>query len=504
MRTIDRLPSSDRLLFMRIALEALTFDDVLLQPDYSDVLPREVSLATQLTAEITLNIPLLSAAMDTVTESELAIALAQEGGVGVIHKNMPPNAQAREVRKVKKFESGIVRNPITVTPDMTIREVIDLTKSMSISGVPVVEGKQTIGIVTHRDLRFETKLDAPVSSVMTPQDRLVTIREGADDEEVLSLLHKYRIEKVLVVGDDFELRGMITAKDFQKAKDYPNACKDNRGALRVGAAVGTGYDTDERIESLVEAGVDFVVVDTSHGFSKGVVDRVRRTREQYPDLQIIGGNIVTGDAALALVDAGADAVKVGIGPGSICTTRVVAGVGVPQISAVAEVAAVLAKKGIPFIADGGIRYSGDIAKALVAGAYSVMIGGLFAGTEESPGEVELFQGRSYKSYRGMGSIGAMGQAHGSSDRYFQDTTAELEKLVPEGIEGRVAYKGSMVAIVHQLMGGVRAAMGYTGSHNIDEMRTRPKFVRITGAGMRESHVHDVTITKEAPNYRTNN
>jgi IMP dehydrogenase len=504
MRTIDRLPSSDRLLFMRIALEALTFDDVLLQPDYSDVLPREVSLATQLTAEITLNIPLLSAAMDTVTESELAIALAQEGGVGVIHKNMPPDAQAREVRRVKKFESGIVRNPITVTPDMTIREVIDLTKSMSISGVPVVEGKQTIGIVTHRDLRFETKLDAPVSSVMTPQDRLVTIREGADDEEVLSLLHKYRIEKVLVVGDDFELLGMITAKDFQKAKDYPNACKDNRGALRVGAAVGTGYDTDERIESLVEAGVDFVVVDTSHGFSKGVVDRVRRTREQYPDLQIIGGNIVTGDAALALVDAGADAVKVGIGPGSICTTRVVAGVGVPQISAVAEVAAVLAKKGIPFIADGGIRYSGDIAKALVAGAYSVMIGGLFAGTEESPGEVELFQGRSYKSYRGMGSIGAMGQAHGSSDRYFQDTTAELEKLVPEGIEGRVAYKGSMVAIVHQLMGGVRAAMGYTGSHNIDEMRTRPKFVRITGAGMRESHVHDVTITKEAPNYRTNN
>ncbi len=489
---------------MRIALEALTFDDVLLQPDYSDVLPREVSLATQLTAEITLNIPLLSAAMDTVTESELAIALAQEGGVGVIHKNMPPDAQAREVHKVKKFESGIVRNPITVTPDMTIREVIDLTKSMSISGVPVVDGKQTIGIVTHRDLRFETKLDAPVSSVMTPQDRLVTIREGADDEEVLSLLHKYRIEKVLVVGDDFELLGMITAKDFQKAKDYPNACKDNRGALRVGAAVGTGYDTDERIESLVEAGVDFVVVDTSHGFSKGVVDRVRRTREQYPDLQIIGGNIVTGDAALALVDAGADAVKVGIGPGSICTTRVVAGVGVPQISAVAEVAAVLAKKGIPFIADGGIRYSGDIAKALVAGCYSVMIGGLFAGTEESPGEVELFQGRSYKSYRGMGSIGAMGQAHGSSDRYFQDTTAELEKLVPEGIEGRVAYKGSMVAIVHQLMGGVRAAMGYTGSHNIDEMRTRPKFVRITGAGMRESHVHDVTITKEAPNYRTNN
>ena len=488
---------------MRIALEALTFDDVLLQPDYSDVLPREVSLSTKLTAEITLNIPLLSAAMDTVTESNLAIALAQEGGIGVIHKNMQPEAQAREVRKVKKFESGIVRNPITVTPDMTIREVMDLTRSMSISGVPVVDGKQTIGIVTHRDLRFETKLDAPVSTVMTPQDRLVTIREGADDDEVLSLLHKYRIEKVLVVGDDFELLGMITAKDFQKAKDYPRACKDDRGALRVGAAVGTGYDTDERVAALVQAGVDFVVVDTSHGFSKGVVDRVSQIRGHYPDLQIIAGNIVTGDAALALVDAGADAVKVGIGPGSICTTRVVAGVGVPQISAVAEVAAVLAKKGVPFIADGGIRYSGDIAKALVAGAYSVMIGGLFAGTEESPGEVELFQGRSYKSYRGMGSIGAMGQAHGSSDRYFQDTTEELEKLVPEGIEGRVAYKGSMVAIVHQLMGGVRAAMGYTGSHDIDEMRTRPKFVRITGAGMRESHVHDVTITKEAPNYRTN-
>jgi IMP dehydrogenase len=488
---------------MRIALEALTFDDVLLQPDYSDVLPREVGLSTKLTAEITLNIPLLSAAMDTVTESNLAIALAQEGGVGVIHKNMQPEAQAREVRKVKKFESGIVRNPITVTPDMTIREVMDLTKSMNISGVPVVDGKQTIGIVTHRDLRFETKLDAPVSTVMTPQDRLVTIREGADDDEVLSLLHKYRIEKVLVVGDDFELLGMITAKDFQKAKDYPRACKDDHGALRVGAAVGTGYDTDERVAALVQAGVDFVVVDTSHGFSKGVIDRVSQIRGHYPDLQIVAGNIVTGDAALALVDAGADAVKVGIGPGSICTTRVVAGVGVPQISAVAEVAAVLEKKGVPFIADGGIRYSGDIAKALVAGAYSVMIGGLFAGTEESPGEVELFQGRSYKSYRGMGSIGAMGQVHGSSDRYFQDTTEELEKLVPEGIEGRVAYKGSMVAIVHQLMGGVRAAMGYTGSHDINEMRTRPKFVRITGAGMRESHVHDVTITKEAPNYRTN-
>jgi IMP dehydrogenase len=375
---------------------------------------------------------------------------------------------------------------------------------MGISGVPVVRGKETIGIVTGRDLRFETNLDAPVSTVMTPQDRLVTVREGAPDEEVLSLLHKHRIEKVLVVADNFELRGMITAKDFQKASEYPRACKDARGALRVGAAVGTGYDTDDRVAALVDAGVDVIIVDTSHGFSKGVIDRVRQIKKQYPDLQVIGGNIVTGDAAEALIAAGADGVKVGIGPGSICTTRVVAGVGVPQVSAVAEVAEVLQSKGIPLIADGGIRYSGDIAKALVAGAYSVMIGGLFAGTEESPGEVELYQGRSYKSYRGMGSVGAMGQKHGSSDRYFQDATEELEKLVPEGIEGRVAYKGSLVAIVHQLIGGVRAAMGYTGSHNIDEMRTRPKFVKITGAGMKESHVHDVTITKEAPNYRTNN
>jgi IMP dehydrogenase len=498
------LPFSDRKLDMRIAKDALTFDDVLLQPAYSEVLPREVDLSTRLTTGITLNLPMLSAAMDTVTEARLAIALAQEGGLGIIHKNMQPDMQAREVLKVKKFESGIVRDPITVSPDMTIRAVIDLTKAMGISGVPVVAGKETIGIVTHRDLRFETHLDAPVSSVMTPQDRLVTVREGADDDEVRSLLHKHRIEKVLVVSDGFELRGMITAKDFQKASEFPRACKDDRGALRVGAAVGTGYDTDERVAALVEAGVDVVVVDTSHGFSKGVIDRVAQIKNDYPDLQLIGGNIVTADAAEALVKAGADGVKVGIGPGSICTTRVVAGVGVPQISAVAEVAAALAKKGVPLIADGGIRYSGDIAKALVAGAYSVMIGGLFAGTEESPGEVELYQGRSYKSYRGMGSIGAMGLKHGSSDRYFQDTTEELEKLVPEGIEGRVAYKGSMVAIVHQLMGGVRAAMGYTGSQTIDEMRTRPKFVKITTAGMRESHVHDVTITKEAPNYRTNN
>ena len=487
---------------MRIAKEALTFDDVLLQPGYSEVLPREVDLSTRLTAEITLNIPILSAAMDTVTEARLAIALAQEGGMGVIHKNMTIEDQARQVHTVKKFESGIVRDPITVSPDMTIREVIDLTSAMGISGVPVVSQKQTVGIVTGRDLRFETQLDAPVSTVMTPQDRLVTVGEGADEEEVVSLLHQHRIEKVLVVNDNFELKGMITAKDFQKAKDFPRACKDNSGALRVGAAVGTGYDTDDRVDALVDAGVDMLVVDTSHGFSRGVLDRVGLIKQKYPDLQVLGGNIVTGDAAEALVKAGADGVKVGIGPGSICTTRVVAGVGVPQVSAVAEVAEALKKKGIPLIADGGIRYSGDIAKALVAGAYSVMIGGLFAGTEESPGEVELYQGRSYKSYRGMGSIGAMGQSHGSSDRYFQDATEELEKLVPEGIEGRVAYKGSLIAIVHQLIGGIRAAMGYTGSGTIEEMRTRPQFVRITSAGMKESHVHDVTITKEAPNYRT--
>lgn len=489
---------------MRIAREALTFDDVLLQPGYSDVLPREVDLSTRLTAEIGLSIPILSSAMDTVTEARLAIALAQEGGLGVIHKNMSIDEQARQVATVKKFESGIVRDPITVSPDMTIREVIDLTRAMGISGVPVVNEKETVGIVTHRDLRFETQLDAPVSAVMTPKERLVTVGEGADEEEVLSLLHQHRIEKVLVVDDTFRLKGMITAKDFQKAKDFPRACKDSSGALRVGAAVGTGYDTDDRVEALIAAGVDVLVVDTSHGYSKGVLDRIRRIKDTHTDMQVIGGNIVTGDAALALVESGADGVKVGIGPGSICTTRVVAGVGVPQVSAVAEVAAALAKSGVPFIADGGIRYSGDIAKALVAGANSVMIGGLFAGTEESPGEVELYQGRSYKSYRGMGSLGAMGESHGSSDRYFQDTTEELEKLVPEGIEGRVAYKGSLVAIVHQLVGGVRAAMGYTGSSTIEEMRTRPEFVKITSAGRKESHVHDVTITKEAPNYRSTN
>ncbi len=487
---------------LRIAKNALTFDDVLLQPGYSEVLPREVDLSTRLTSEITLSIPILSAAMDTVTESRLAIALAQEGGLGVIHKNMSVEEQAHQVLTVKKFESGIVRDPITVDSSMTIREVMELTAAMGISGVPVVDNKVTVGIVTGRDLRFETQLDAQVSTVMTPQDRLVTVREGAENKEVLSLLHQHRIEKVLIVGDNFELKGMITAKDFQKAKDYPRACKDNSGALRVGAAVATGYDTDDRVAALVAAGVDVVVVDTSHGFSKGVIDRVRSIKTTYPDLQVIGGNIVTGDAALALVEAGANGIKVGIGPGSICTTRIVAGVGMPQISAVAEIAAALKGKGIPLIADGGIRYSGDIAKALVAGAYSVMIGGMFAGTEESPGEVELYKGRSYKAYRGMGSVGAMGQSHGSSDRYFQDTTEELEKLVPEGIEGRVAYKGSLVAIIHQLIGGVRAAMGYTGCATIEEMRTKPKFVRITSAGMRESHVHDVTITKEAPNYST--
>ncbi len=489
---------------MRIAKEALTFDDVLLQPGYSEILPRDVDLSTALTRDIRLSIPLLSAAMDTVTEARLAIALAQEGGLGVVHKNMTIEEQARNVLTVKKFESGMVRNPITVSSDMSIREVIDLTHAMGISGVPVVDNDETVGIVTHRDLRFETQLDAPVSTVMTPQDRLVTVREGASEDEVLGLLHKHRIEKVLVVGDNFRLEGMITAKDFQKAKDFPLACKDSSGALRVGAAVGTGADTDDRVEALVNAGVDVVVVDTAHGHSKGVIDRVARIKSKYPHMQVIGGNIATGAAAEALVEAGADGVKVGIGPGSICTTRVVAGVGVPQVSAVAEVAEAMAKAGVPLIADGGIRYSGDIAKALAAGAYSVMVGGLFAGTEESPGEVELYQGRSYKSYRGMGSVGAMGGSQGSKDRYFQDATEELEKLVPEGIEGRVAYKGGLVAIVHQLIGGVRAAMGYTGCASIDEMRTKPQFVRMTGAGIKESHVHDVTITKEAPNYRSQN
>ncbi len=486
---------------MRLIQEALTFDDVLLEPAYSEVLPRDVSLRTRLTAEIELHLPIVSAAMDTVTEARLAIALAQEGGIGVIHKNMNPAAQAREVLRVKKYESGIINDPITVAPDKTIREVLELTRAHGISGVPVVDGERTVGIVTNRDLRFETRLDLLVSDVMTPRDRLVTVREGAAKEEVLHLLHKHRIEKVLIVDENDRLKGMITAKDFQKATDFPRACKDERGALRVAAAIGTSSDTDERTAMLVEAGVDVIIVDTSHGHTLGVLDRVRRVKQAYPHIQVIGGNIVTGDAAKALVEAGADGVKVGIGPGSICTTRVVTGVGVPQVTAVANVAAALKGTGVPVIADGGIRYSGDLAKAIVAGAHSIMVGSLFAGTEESPGEVELYQGRSYKTYRGMGSLSAMAQRHGSSDRYFQDATDEVEKLVPEGIEGRVPYKGSLLGIIHQLAGGLRSAMGYTGCSTIEEMRTRPKFMRITNAGVRESHVHDVAITKEAPNYR---
>ena len=484
---------------MRIIEEALTFDDVLLVPAYSEVLPREVDLSTQLTRSIRLNLPMLSAAMDTVTEARLAITIAQEGGMGIIHKNMSIAAQAREVSRVKKYESGVIKDPIAITPDKTIREVLELTKAKNISGVPVVVNGKAVGIVTHRDLRFETRLDAPVSQVMTPQDQLVTVRENAPKVEVLALLHKHRIEKVLVVDADFNLKGMITVKDFQKATEFPRACKDEHGALRVGAAVGPGGDLMERVAALREAHVDVVIVDTAHGHSKGVLDAVRRIKEQWPDQQVIGGNIVTAVAALALVNAGADGVMVGIGPGSICTTRIVAGVGVPQISAVANVAKALQGTGVPLIADGGIRFSGDIAKALVAGAHSVMMGGIFAGTEESPGEVELFQGASYKSYRGMGSVAAMAQ--GSKDRYFQDATEELEKLVPEGVEGRVPYKGSVVTILHQLAGGLRAAMGYTGSATIKDMRTKPGFVRITNAGYRESHVHDVQITKEAPNYR---
>jgi IMP dehydrogenase len=486
---------------MRILEEALTFDDVLLVPAYSDFLPRDADLSTQLTRGIRLNLPIVSAAMDTVTEARLAITMAQEGGIGIIHKNMSIEAQAREVAKVKKFESGVIHDPFTISPDKTIREVLELTRSKNISGVPVVVGTKAVGIVTHRDLRFETKLDAPVSTVMTPQERLVTVRENAPKEEVLALLHKHRIEKVLVVDADFNLKGMITVKDFQKATEFPRAAKDDRGALRVGAAVGTGAETMDRVAALREVGVDVIVVDTAHGHSSGVIRMIREIKKAWPDQQVIGGNIVTADAAMALVEAGVDGVKVGIGPGSICTTRVVAGVGVPQITAVANVAEALKNTDVPLIADGGVRFSGDIAKALVAGAHSVMCGGMFAGTEESPGEVELYQGASYKSYRGMGSLGAMSQAYGSKDRYFQDATQELEKLVPEGIEGRVPYKGSVVTILHQLAGGLRAAMGYTGCRTIAELRTRPKFVRITSAGVRESHVHDVTITKEAPNYR---
>ncbi|RMD80438.1 MAG: IMP dehydrogenase [Gammaproteobacteria bacterium] len=484
---------------MRVAEEALTFDDVLLVPAYSEVLPKEVDLRTRLTREITLHIPLVSAAMDTVTEARLAIALAQEGGIGVIHKNMPPEQQAEEVRRVKKYEAGVIKEPITVSPQATVREVLELTRTHNISGVPVVDGDRLVGIVTNRDLRFETRYDAKVAEVMTPRERLVTVREGASREEVVRLLREHRIEKVLVVNDAFQLRGLITVKDIQKASEKPWACKDEQERLRVGAAVGTGPGTEERVEALVAAEVDLIVVDTAHGHSRGVLERVRRIKEAFPQVQVVGGNVATAEGALALVEAGADAVKVGIGPGSICTTRVVTGVGVPQITAVANVARALAGTGVPLIADGGIRYSGDLAKAVAAGAHAVMVGGMFAGTEESPGEVELYQGRSYKSYRGMGSLGAM--QRGSSDRYFQEGETDLEKLVPEGIEGRVPYKGSVVAIIHQLMGGLRAAMGYTGCRTIEEMRTKPQFVRITQAGVRESHVHDVAIVREAPNYR---
>ncbi|HYW91014.1 MAG TPA: IMP dehydrogenase [Gammaproteobacteria bacterium] len=484
---------------MRMTEEALTFDDVLLLPAYSEVLPREVDLGTPLTRDIRVAIPLVGAAMDTVTEARLAIALAQEGGIGIVHKNMSIEQQAQEVATVKKYESGVIKNPIQVSPETTIREVLEITRSRKISGVPVVEGEDLVGIVTSRDLRFVTALDRPVSTIMTPKERLVTVEEGADTSDVIALLHENRIEKVLVVNKGFKLRGMITVKDIQKATDYPHASKDEHGSLRVGAAIGTGSDSEDRAEALVAAGVDVLVVDTAHGHSRGVMERIRWIKKCFPDVQVVGGNVATADGATALAEAGVDAVKVGIGPGSICTTRVVAGVGVPQISAVLNVADALKGTGVPLISDGGIRFSGDLAKAVAAGAHTIMIGSLFAGTEEAPGEVELYQGRSYKSYRGMGSMGAM--ARGSSDRYFQEDVQELAKLVPEGIEGRVPYKGTVVTIVHQLIGGLRASMGYTGCRTIDEMRTRPRFVRITGAGVRESHVHDVSITKEAPNYR---
>jgi IMP dehydrogenase len=488
---------------MQIIQEALTFDDVLLVPAHSTVLPRDVELKTQLTRTITLNIPLISAAMDTVTEARLAIAIAQEGGIGIIHKNMSVDMQVREVLRVKKYESGVIKDPITVSPNATVRDVIELTRAKNISGVPVVDGEELVGIVTSRDLRFETRLDESISSVMTPKERLITVNESASHKEVIALLHKHRIEKVLVVNNDFLLRGLITVKDIQKAKDNPQACKDEQERLRVGAAVGNAGDTDSRVEGLVSAGVDVIIVDTAHGHSQGVLDRVRWIKQNFPNVQVIGGNIATPAAAKALVEAGADGVKVGIGPGSICTTRIVAGVGVPQISAVSNVAAALKGSGVPLIADGGVRYSGDVAKALAAGAHSVMLGGLFAGTEEAPGEVELFQGRSYKSYRGMGSLGAMSQSQGSSDRYFQEEIELVEKLVPEGIEGRVPYKGSVLAIIHQLLGGIRSCMGYTGNQTIAAMHETAQFVRVTSAGMRESHVHDVTITKEAPNYQLN-
>ena len=482
----------------RIAQEALTFDDVLLVPGYSEVVATDVSLKTRLTRAIDLNIPLLSAAMDTVTEANLAIAVAQEGGIGIVHKSMSVAEQAAQVRKVKKYESGVVKDPITIQQDASIGELLELTRKNGISGVPVLAGEDLVGIVTRRDLRFESNFEKPVSSIMTTRDNLVTVGEGASSEEVQALLHKHRIEKILVVNDGFDLKGMITVKDFDKAESFPYAARDSHGQLRVGASVGTSPDTDDRVAALVAAGVDVLVVDTAHGHSKNVLERLRRIKSEYPDMQLIGGNISTGDAALALAQAGADGIKVGIGPGSICTTRIVTGIGVPQITAIENVVTALKDTDIPVIADGGIRFSGDLSKAVAAGAHSVMMGGMFAGTEEAPGEVELYQGRTYKAYRGMGSLGAMAGPEGSSDRYFQDQASG--KLVPEGIEGRVPYKGPVAAIIHQMMGGLRSAMGYTGSIDIETMRTRPRFVRVTDAGMRESHIHDVSITKEAPNY----
>ena len=485
---------------MRVVQKALTFDDVLLIPAHSNVLPRDVSLATRLSRGISLNIPVASAAMDTVTEARLAIAIAQEGGIGVVHKNMPPKAQAAEVTKVKRFESGIVKDPITISPNMKVRDVLKLTGQHRISGLPVINGSgRVVGIVTNRDLRFETKLDQPIKNIMTPRDKLVTVREGATREEAMALMHKYRLERVLVVNKRFELRGLVTVKDILKSTEHPNACKDSQGRLRVGAAIGVGEGTEERAEALVEAGADVIVVDTAHGHSKNVLNRVRWVKRNFPKTQVIGGNIATAAAAKALADHGADGVKVGIGPGSICTTRIVAGIGVPQITAIESVAKGLAKTDIPLIADGGIRFSGDIAKALAAGAHAVMIGSLFAGTEESPGEIELFQGRSYKSYRGMGSLSAMQQ--GAADRYFQDEEPDTDKLVPEGVEGRVPYKGQLGPLVQQLTGGLRSSMGYLGCATIEEVRSRAEFVEITTAGIRESHVHDVQIVKEAPNYR---
>ena len=484
---------------MRVIQKALTFDDVLLLPAHSRVLPREVSLKTRLTRKLELNIPVVSAAMDTVTEARLAIALAQEGGIGIIHKNFPPAVQAAEVAKVKRFESGVLRDPMTVSPEMTVRQVIALQQQHRISGFPVMEGGKVVGIVTNRDLRFETQLDQPVKAIMTPQKRLVTVPEGASREEAKALMHRNRLERVLVVDNEYRLKGLVTVQDILKETEHPNACKDAHGKLRVGAAVGVGEGTDERVVALVEAGADVLVVDTAHGHAQGVLDRVKWIKKNFQHIEVIGGNVGTGDGARALVDHGADGVKVGIGPGSICTTRIVAGVGVPQVTAIQNVAEALQSSGVPLIADGGVRYSGDIAKALAAGAHAVMLGSLFAGTEESPGEIELFQGRSYKAYRGMGSLGAMQK--GAADRYFQDSEMNVDKLVPEGVEGRVPYKGSVLGVIEQLVGGVRASMGYTGCDSIEALRTKSQFVEITSAGMRESHVHDVQIVKEAPNYR---